>query len=80
MTAADYFEYCKLACTAGRRKDEYVDEAMSGREMYERYADGRHEGLLDIDEHSDQAFADWLDGTHPKRTSGGHPREPVSGL
>jgi hypothetical protein len=41
--------------------------------MYERYADGRHEGLLDIDGDSAQAFADWIDGTHPKRGCGGHP-------
>jgi hypothetical protein len=43
--------------------------------MYERYADGRHEGLLDIDPHSTQEFADWIDGNHPKRTRGGHPWE-----
>ena len=75
MTAATYFDYCKIAYIAGKRKGEIVDESLSGREMYIRYADGRHEGLLDIDEKSEQAFADWIDGTHPKRVMGGHPWE-----
>jgi hypothetical protein len=43
--------------------------------MYERYADGRHEGLLDINARSKKAFADWIDGKHPKKTRGGHPWE-----
>jgi len=56
MTAADYFQYCKIAYIAGKRKEETVDESLSGREMYSRYADGRHEGLLDIDPASEQEF------------------------
>ena len=75
MTAADYFQYCKIAYIAGKRKEETVDESLSGREMYSRYADGRHEGLLDIDPASEQEFADWIDGEHPKRRVGGHPWE-----
>lgn len=75
MTAADYFRYCRIAYIAGKRKEETVDESLSGREMYGRYADGRHEGLLDIDPASEQEFADWIDGTHPKRGQGGHPWE-----
>ena len=75
MKASDYFDYCKIAFIAGRRKDEMVDEALSGREMYMRYADGRHEGLLDIDENSEQEFADWIDGAHPEKSLGGHPWE-----
>lgn len=75
MTAADYFEYCRIAYLAGKRKGETVDESLSGREMYVRYADGRHEGLLDIDPASEQEFADWIDGAHPKRGRGGHPWE-----
>jgi hypothetical protein len=34
MTAADYFEYCKITYIAGKQKGEEVDEALSGREMY----------------------------------------------
>jgi hypothetical protein len=75
MTAADYFRYCRIAYIAGKRKEETVDESLSGREMYGRYADGRHEGLLDIDPASEQEFADWIDGRHPKRGQGGHPWE-----
>ena len=75
MTAADYFQYCRIAYIAGKRKGETVDESLTGREMYSRYADGRHEGLLEIDPNSEQEFADWLDGKHPKRGAGGHPWE-----
>jgi hypothetical protein len=75
MTAADYFQYCRIAYLAGKRKAETVDSSLSGRDMYALYADGRHEGLLDIDPTSEQEFADWIDGTHPKRGRGGHPWE-----
>lgn len=75
MSAGDFFDYCRIAYVAARRKDENMDGALTGREMYERYADGRHEGLLDIDENSREEFADWIDGRHPKRGGGGHPWE-----
>ena len=75
MTADDYFRYCKIAYVAGRRQGETVDTRLSGREMYAQYADGRHEGLLDIAPNSAKEFEDWIDGTHPKRTAGGHPWE-----
>ncbi len=75
MTAADYFKYCRIAYMAGKRNDETVNATLCGREMYALYADGRHEGLLEIDPDSEQEFADWIDGTHPKRTVGGHPWE-----
>jgi hypothetical protein len=75
MTAKDFFKYCRIAYISGKRKDDHIDESLSGREMYKRYADGRHDGLLDIDENSDQEFSDWVDGKHPKRLSGGHPWE-----
>ncbi len=75
MSAKDYFEYCRIAYIAGKRKDEKIDRNLNGREMYEKYADGRHEGLLDIDENSPEEFSDWMDGKHPKRTTGGHPWE-----
>lgn len=75
MTANDFFEYCRIAYVAAKRKDETVDESLSGRDMYARYADGRHEGLLDIDPESEEEFADWIDHKHPKRGGGGHPWE-----
>jgi hypothetical protein len=79
MTASDFFRYCKIAYTAGKRQNETVDDSLSGREMYKIYADGRHEGLLDIDPSSEQEFADWIDGRHPKRGRGGHPWEIMRG-
>ena len=75
MTAAKYFEYCKIAYIAGQRRDDKVDKSLSGEEMYRFYADGRHEGLLDIDPNSEAEFADWIDGKHVKRSGGGHPWE-----
>ena len=76
LTASEYFRYCKIAYIAGRRKDEKpVDASLSGRELYKQNADGRHEGLLDIDSNSAQDFADWIDRKHPKRGAGGHPWE-----
>jgi hypothetical protein len=75
MTADDYFKYCKIAYLSGKRKDETIDKSLSGREMYSRFADGRHEGLLDIEPRSEKQFSDWLDGKHPKRSTGGHPWE-----
>jgi len=75
MTANDYFDYCRIAYIAAKRKDEDVDESLSGRDMYRRYADGRHEGLLDIAGDSKQEFSDWIDCKHPKRIGGGHPWE-----
>jgi len=41
MTADDYFQYCRIAYIAGKRKGDTVDESLSGREMYSRYEDGR---------------------------------------
>ncbi len=75
MTAADYFHYCKIAYLAAKCQDESIDESLSGSEMYARYADGRHEGLLNIDPDSAQEFADWIDGKHPLKKVGGHPWE-----
>ncbi|MCP4753348.1 MAG: hypothetical protein GY866_20855 [Proteobacteria bacterium] len=75
MAAKDFFKYCRVAYIAAKRGDDHVDEGLSGREMYKRYADGRHEGLLDINANSKQEFSDWIDGTHPKKSSGGHPWE-----
>ncbi|MFZ4398156.1 MAG: hypothetical protein ACOYOU_21285 [Kiritimatiellia bacterium] len=75
LTAGRFFEYCRIAYLAARRKEDKVDTSLTGRELYARHADGRHEGLLDIDPDSPQEFADWIDGKHPKRTMGGHPWE-----
>ncbi len=76
MTANRYFEYCRIAYLASARKNEGVDALLSGREMYKKYADGRHEGLLDLDSDSEVDFAEWLDNNDPaKPRFGGHPWE-----
>jgi len=72
LTAAKFFEYCKIAYLATEKE---IDKNLSGKALYQRYADGRHEGLLDIDQESPQEFSDWLDDKHPKRERGGHPWE-----
>lgn len=75
FTASKFFNYCKIAYLAGAKKGEKIDSSLSGMEMYKRFADGRHEGLLDIDPDSEQDFANWMDYNHPKRERGGHPWE-----
>lgn len=75
MTANGFFEYCKIAYIAvGKAKR--TDKAV---ELYRRLADGRHEGLLEIDAESEKEFEEWIDKTHPKRSMGGHPWEVLRG-
>lgn len=40
MTANDYFEYCRIAYIAGKRREETADSSLSRREIYARYAKG----------------------------------------
>jgi hypothetical protein len=75
MTVNDFFDYCKIAYIAAQRKDDSLDKNLSGKEMYKRYADGRDEGLQEIAHASAKEFGDWIDGAHPKKTTGGHPWE-----
>jgi hypothetical protein len=75
MSANDYFAYCKVAYLAAKDPEDEIDESLSGRELYRQFADGRHEGLLEIEHDSPKAFADWIDLRHPLRTQGGHPWE-----
>lgn len=75
LTAKKYFDYCQLAYMAVGRATQQED----GRTLYERLADGRDEGLLDIDPESETEFADWIDDKHPLRDRGGHPWEILRG-
>lgn len=75
MCANDFFDYCKIAYIAAKPKGHEIDQNLSGLELYKQYADGRDNGLLDINPDSTEEFADWIDGTHPKKTDGGHPWE-----
>lgn len=75
LTANEYFNYCRIAYIAARRDDELFDENLSGRELYRMFADGRDDGLLQIDGDSSEEFSDWIDHRHPLRCTGGHPWE-----
>ena len=76
MTANKFFEYCRIAYIAAEEKDDHLDKSLSGREMYDRYSDGRYGALLDIDPDSPDEFLAWLDGKVPCDKHGGdHPWE-----
>lgn len=71
MSAGDFFRYCAM----GYRANNYDFADLSPKEQYYKFADGRDEGLRDIDENSASAFAEWLDN----RPMGGHPWEVCRG-
>ena len=84
MTLGQYLKYCEIAYQANpktfeehlfgkRQKFEY---GLSGLEYYQRYADGRHGGLLDIDFESPEAFSKWY---HSSEWHGSHPWEIYRG-
>ena len=75
LTANEYFNYCRIAYIAARCEGELFDENLSGRELYRMFADGRDDGLLQIDGDSNEEFSDWIDHRHPLRRTGGHPWE-----
>lgn len=73
MTLNLYLKYCKAAYYANQRKLNIKGDK-SGLELYKRYADNRHEGLLDINPDSPEAFEKWYHGYR-----GGHPWEIYRG-
>ena len=77
MTLNKFLEYCRVAYQANPATFKRLGfrSGLSGREYYKRYADGRHDGLLDIAPHSTEAFARWC--KHGSR--GGHPWEIYRG-
>lgn len=75
MTLHTYLEYCKVAYLANPKKT-HAKSSESGLSLYKRLADNRHEGLLDIDMHSPEAFTKWHQGG---RGGGGHPWEIYRG-
>jgi hypothetical protein len=79
LTANKFFEYCKVAYLNSNLKLDAEMKALSGKELYKIFADGRHEGLLDIKQNSVSEFKQWMDGKHPKRQTGGHPWEILRG-
>jgi len=72
MTANRFFEYCALGYAANR----YERAQGSPKEQYYAIADGRDEGLFEIDPDSEQAWDEWF---HHRKRCGGHPWEVVAG-
>jgi hypothetical protein len=73
MTAGNFFEYCKIGYVANKYKNS---DFLPTKDLYKKNADGRHDGLLDLDEDSAEAFFDWV---HDKQFRGGHPWEVCRG-
>jgi hypothetical protein len=72
MTANDFYSYCALGYAANK----YEGTDLPLRQQYERHADGRDEGLGEIDPDSADAFLDWLCN---RQFHGGHPWEVCRG-
>lgn len=74
LTAGDFFDYCRMGYVA----NDYFkgnNKILSANEMYKIMADGRDEGLTDLQLDSEADFMDWF-----KHRSGiGHPWEICRG-
>lgn len=62
LTANKYFTYCKVAYLNSDLKLSETQKALTGRALYKIFADGRHEGLLEINQNSATEFSQWIDG------------------
>lgn len=71
MTANDFYRFCAMGYAA----NHYEGTELPTKEQYYKHADGRDDGLGDIDPDSPDAFAQWL-AHHP---GGGHPWEVCRG-
>ncbi len=74
MTAKMFYEVCSYGYAANPQ--EYNVSGMSPKEQYYQFADGRDEGLSEIESDSTEAFSRWLNG---ERFMGGHPFEVMRG-
>jgi len=73
FTAGAFFEFCKMGYVAN---NYFKGKDLSALEMYNRFADGRHEGLTELDLNSAEAFSEWF---HDRSRFGGHPWEVCRG-
>lgn len=73
MTAGMFFDCCRLGYEANRYEGI---EKLTSKEMYRTHADGRDEGLLDLDDSSVKEFETWF---HDRTRFGGHPWEVCRG-
>lgn len=71
LTANDFFRFCAMGYAA----NNYNGREKTPKEQYYLNADGRDEGLREIDENSAEAFDNWL----KNRVHGGHPWEICRG-
>ena len=72
MTANDFYYFCSL----GYKANNYDGIDLPLRKQYEKHADGRDDGLSEIDPDSADAFYNWL---HKRESCGGHPWEVCRG-
>lgn len=73
MTANKFYEFCSMGYKAN--KYEHL-EGLTAKEQYYKMADGRDNGLSEIDGDSPSEFAEWLNDLH---RHGGHPWEVCRG-
>ena len=72
MTANNFFRFCAM----GYAENKYDGCGKTPKEQYVLHADGRDEGLQDIDADSPEAFHAWF---HDRDRCGGHPWEVCRG-
>lgn len=73
MTSGLYFNACKLGYAANQYEGA---EDLPAKELYLKHADGRDDGLLELDEASAEAFETW---SFDRKQQGGHPWEVCRG-
>ena len=73
MTAQRFFDCCRLGYLAN---DYEKSGELSAKELYRKFADGRDDGLLDLDMDSAEEFAAWYDNS---KRGCGHPWEVCRG-
>lgn len=72
VTANDFYRFCAM----GYKENGYDGADLSPKEQYYKHADGRDDGLSEIDGDSPEAFIQWYNDSH-KRV--GHPWEVCRG-
>lgn len=72
VTANDFYSFCAM----GYRANHYSGEGLPSKDWYRKHADGRDDGLGEIDPDSPDAFAEWLTEW---KLRGGHPWEVCRG-
>lgn len=72
VTANDFYRFCAM----GYKENGYDGTDLSPKEQYYKHADGRDDGLSEIDGDSPEAFIQWYNDSH-KRV--GHPWEVCRG-